>query len=514
MVPKIHRSGSNFKGVTAYLSHDQGKAKTTERVAWTMTGNLRTNDIEKASRIMAFTALNAEEIKRESGISSAGRKSAGKPVSHHSLSWGLDENPSPEHMKRTALDYIKSQGAEDHQYYIIAHNETDHRHVHIVMNLVSPSTGKLLDTGFSKNKASRWALEYEKQHGILCQKRLDNHEKRKDAEYIKHQEQKQDYRAEVTLSFQQSDNGKSFMQALKEKGLQLANGRRGNVFLIVDNKGDIQKLSRQLDIEQRGKKKSDAIQKKLADLDREKLSDGESLARQIREAQQTVEVEKENGIEDKRKEQIQKDLDKPVVWDRDKANQAWQDSIDKAGIEAEKQRDYNRKKKQQTEKSQSTGSQKTGTDQQSPGSYAAYLDKHQARQAKEDRQRSQLDRTIDQTYTRKETEAKLRQAMRRLEKTNTWFGRRSGKYAKALEEAEGYRKTLDNIAMRENELRGALEQKLQAHRIKDPAQEQDNQPSPNHQLDKTFNASGNDDRDARAEEIAPQKDRDRGGYER
>lgn len=547
MVPKIHRSGRSFKGVTAYLSHDQGQAATNERVAWTMTGNLRTDDVEKASRIMAFTALHAEEIKQHNGTSTAGRKSSGKPVSHHSLSWGQDENPNEQHMKATALDYIKSQGAEEHQYYIIAHNETEHKHVHIVINQVHPKTGKLLDTGYNKDRASSWALTYEKEHGVLCQQRLENEKIRK----------------EVTLAFKQSDNGKSFVQALNDKGFQLAKGRRGNAFVVVDEKGDIQKLSRQLDIAENGKLKTAAIQNKLADLDRDQIADAEELARHIREqAQKRLEenqLEEEAKIKEieskrkrarydrkqekeeryqrhdearargrKRAEKLaQKTKDKPKIWDRDKAGQRSQERIDKAGIEAEKQRLENLKKQSsRTDQSSATGGARPA--QKAPprklASHAQILDRQRELESREDRQREQLDKTLDQAYPRKDVEEKLKDSLRQVGKHNNWFGRMTGRHQKALEEASNYRKTLNTIIQRENEQRGALANKIEADRQKHYAQEQDNRPVPDQRLDKTFNATGNGDRDARAEAKAKEldekrrdqskKDRDRGGYER
>ena len=55
MVPKIAAKGKNFKGAGDYYLHDKN-ADTKERVAFTHTLNLPTDDPEKAIRLMARTA--------------------------------------------------------------------------------------------------------------------------------------------------------------------------------------------------------------------------------------------------------------------------------------------------------------------------------------------------------------------------------------------------------------------------------------------------------------------------
>ena len=79
MVPSVAKRGGSFKGAGAYYLHDKGK-DTSERVAWTLTHNVPTQDPEKALNWMAYTAIHAEDIKAESGTSRAGAKSQGKPV--------------------------------------------------------------------------------------------------------------------------------------------------------------------------------------------------------------------------------------------------------------------------------------------------------------------------------------------------------------------------------------------------------------------------------------------------
>lgn len=282
MIPKINNRGHSFKGVTAYLMHDKN-AQTTERVAWSETGNLHTNDIEKASLVMAWTDRNADILKRDFGGSQAGRKSEAGAVYHYSLSWAQGEQPDPQHQKNQAHETLERLGLKKHQYYMVAHNDTDHAHIHIVANLTHPETGKRHTPSFDKRELQAWALDYERMHVLHCQKREENAAKRGQGQQLKHQDKKQDYSEKITRAYHASDNGQAFINALHEEGLELAKARRGNNFVVVDEKGDIQKLSRQLDIEAKGKEKSAVIQNLLKDINREKIQDAEILAKEIKE---------------------------------------------------------------------------------------------------------------------------------------------------------------------------------------------------------------------------------------
>jgi hypothetical protein len=283
MIPRIQRRGHSFKGVTAYLMHDKG-AETTERVSWTETVNLRTDDIEKAAKIMAWTDMHRDDIRAACGGSAVGAKSKAGNVYHCSLSWAAGESPSAAHQRDIVRDYLEHQGLAGHQYYAVGHSDTGHAHVHIVVNLVQHETGKIHELSFDKRKAQSWALAYEKEHGLHCQLREDNAAKAKEGQPSKYRTKKQDYAPAVTRAYRAADNGKAFVHALKKEGLTLCAARRGAGFVIVDKKGDIQKLARQLELDEKGKAKTAAINTKLADIDRSSLPDADRLAAQCRAA--------------------------------------------------------------------------------------------------------------------------------------------------------------------------------------------------------------------------------------
>ena len=238
---------------------------------------------EKAARVMAWTDAHADDLKRASGLSTAGAKPSAGGVYHYSLAWAIGEEPDDDHMKKSALETLEALGLSEHEFFMVAHKDRPHRHVHVAVNLTHPETGRRAELGRDYVTLQKWALDYERQHGVHCQVREDNAAKRGQGKGIKHQNQKQDYATAVTRAFHLSDDGKSFVAALENEGLQLAKSRRGHGFVIVDETGDIQKLGRQLDIEAKDRAKTAAIAAKLEGVERASLPDGDELAKEIKD---------------------------------------------------------------------------------------------------------------------------------------------------------------------------------------------------------------------------------------
>lgn len=55
-----------------------------------------------------------------------------------------------------------------------AHSDKEHLHVHIVVNTVHPETGLTAPLKYTKERLSRWAEAYEREHGIHCEERIRN----------------------------------------------------------------------------------------------------------------------------------------------------------------------------------------------------------------------------------------------------------------------------------------------------------------------------------------------------
>ena len=138
MIPRVGVRGHSFKGAGQYFLHDK-KASTSERVGWVETHNLPTKDGEKAMKVMAFTAMNADEIKRNAGTPLTGRKANKGDVYTFSLAWNSDQNPSKEEMLEASHTTLEKLNLQEHQAVIVNHIETEHPHVHVICNLLPGS---------------------------------------------------------------------------------------------------------------------------------------------------------------------------------------------------------------------------------------------------------------------------------------------------------------------------------------------------------------------------------------
>ncbi len=278
MVPVIAAGGRSFKGAFSYYCHDKN-ADTTDRIAWTQTRNMLTQDPAKAWKVMAFTAKHQDQLKQAAGIAATGRKTT-KPVLAYSLSWHPSQDPDREHMTEMAMKSIKALGLEEHEALIVAHRDTPHKHVHVVVNRIHPLTGKVASDSHSKRVLSALALEYSKQHDLdICPAREDNAKKREQGEQTKYRN------PHIQNAWDISDNGKRFVAALKENGFHLAMGRKRIV--VVDPYGKTLNPVRHIE----GIRTKD-LKERLKDIDTSKLPDADELATRITEARKQTAVAK------------------------------------------------------------------------------------------------------------------------------------------------------------------------------------------------------------------------------
>jgi hypothetical protein len=184
MVPALTANGRSFKGAALYYLHDKREAGererlTGDRVAWTETLNLATEDPERAWRMMATTAMAQAELKKAAGVKATGRKLT-TPVLAYSLAWHPDEKVDRAEQLTAAKASLAALGLTEHQAIIVCHNDEPHAHVHVVVNRVHPTEGKAATLSNSKLILSQWAQAYEEARGkILCPARPANNAKRK-----------------------------------------------------------------------------------------------------------------------------------------------------------------------------------------------------------------------------------------------------------------------------------------------------------------------------------------------
>jgi len=177
-----HGNGSSFHGAWLYYLHDKN-ALTSDRVAFTHTQNLPTDDPELAKKVMAFTAMNNWDIRVHSGNveENSRKRKVGKPVYAYCLSWQEKDTPTKEHMIEAAQNSLKAIGLQDHEVIMVAHTDTTKPHIHMIVNTVNPHTGINNTIPHGKDRLSEWALEYERERGeIVCKQREENQKKREE----------------------------------------------------------------------------------------------------------------------------------------------------------------------------------------------------------------------------------------------------------------------------------------------------------------------------------------------
>lgn len=176
MVPHA-TSGRGFVGLVRYLMHDKD-ASTTDRVQLVHTENIAGDTARAALSEMLWTFEHQHDLKVRAGMKLTGRKLE-KPVYHLSLSWHPTEQPDDQQMIEAARDALTAQGLQDHQILMVIHNDTGHRHIHVLVNRVHPQTGLAATLKLDHQKFSRWAERYEKEHGkVWCQERVKNNQAR------------------------------------------------------------------------------------------------------------------------------------------------------------------------------------------------------------------------------------------------------------------------------------------------------------------------------------------------
>lgn len=171
--------GRSFKSLSAYLFQGDRDAANPERAAWAEALNCHCSDPADAWQEMAWTWEHSDELKKAAGVRSSGQRND-HPVWHVSLNWHADDAPSRQEMRDAALGLLKRFGLEDHQALMVAHEDTDHPHLHLMVNLVNPYDGRTVDVSRStKMRLSGWAREYDREHGREhCPQREINFQKR------------------------------------------------------------------------------------------------------------------------------------------------------------------------------------------------------------------------------------------------------------------------------------------------------------------------------------------------
>lgn len=145
MIAKIIQ-GQGFRGVIGYVLDK-------EKASLLYAEGVRIKD--KESIIQSFVAQQKLNPK------------IAKPVAHISLDFSVQDKNRMTHqfMAGMALEYMKKMGYRDTQYIIARHHDTDHPHIHIVINRID-NNGKRISDQNEKLRNTRVCLELTKKYGL------------------------------------------------------------------------------------------------------------------------------------------------------------------------------------------------------------------------------------------------------------------------------------------------------------------------------------------------------------
>lgn len=239
MVPNITAEGTSFYGAFLYYFHDK-QARTRERIGFTQTLNMLTDCVDKAWKVMAYTAKNAAQLKKASGQVATGAKLK-KSVFAYSLAWHPEQTPTKEDMLQAAKESLAALGLSEHEAMIAEHLDEPQPHLHIVVNKVHPLTGLVAKLKYTKDKLSDFAHKLERKEGkMYCPQREENHRKREGGKMTKYID------SIVAEAWGISRSGGEFQKNLEDRGYQLAQGRK--CIVVVDPQGKPSNAARVLGI--------------------------------------------------------------------------------------------------------------------------------------------------------------------------------------------------------------------------------------------------------------------------
>ena len=144
--------GARFRGLCQYLVGDR------MRVSWVATRWLGSEDTEDVIHEMKATAALSSRCK--------------KPVYHISLSWDTKDAPTRAQMEEACDELLGALGLSEHQAYLVAHKDTLHPHLHVMINRVHPETGKAWSTSHDYRRIEQTLRRLERRWGF---REVDGH---------------------------------------------------------------------------------------------------------------------------------------------------------------------------------------------------------------------------------------------------------------------------------------------------------------------------------------------------
>jgi hypothetical protein len=144
-------SGRRFGPLADYLVHGRSGVET-DRVAWTVSRNLGTDEPDLAAALMQATA-------RQSAVVQV-------PVYHLTISFDHHDQVSPDQMQAIADKVLQDLGLAEYQTLMVSHRDRAHAHLHVMVNRIHPETGVAWERWQDRPIIERALREQERAFGL------------------------------------------------------------------------------------------------------------------------------------------------------------------------------------------------------------------------------------------------------------------------------------------------------------------------------------------------------------
>ena len=150
---------ARIKGLASYIMQPQN-SKAEEKCIYSGSRNFAlANDLQGYIAEMTATALDASRSK--------------DPVNHYVISWRVGENPTNAQIEECVDIFLKQNNFHNCQCLYALHNDTDHKHLHIMVNRIDTINNKIVNVGrYDVNNLHKSVAIIEKKQGWAIDNKL------------------------------------------------------------------------------------------------------------------------------------------------------------------------------------------------------------------------------------------------------------------------------------------------------------------------------------------------------
>lgn len=151
MIGKILPHREQFGAITKYALYGR-QGDNPERAEWVALRNLDGIDPDHAHLVMEATARQSKRVK--------------KPRAHIVVSWAQGDNVTDAQMLSIMDKTLADLGYSEHQAIYVAHNDTDHQHVHAIINRVHPDKARVAKDSHERLRLRTSLIQQELEHDL------------------------------------------------------------------------------------------------------------------------------------------------------------------------------------------------------------------------------------------------------------------------------------------------------------------------------------------------------------